>query len=71
MPKHPRAIPLDIQGDAAVGGTLLVSGEHGRDITVLRARRVHGRFARVVPPAGVQASVSYSRSAVTVRLRPA
>ena len=56
----------EIGGDAVLGGTLAVTGE-----AVLRARRVRGRFAEVVAPAGYRAVVTYSRDAVTVRLRRA
>ena len=71
VPPGHRGTPLAVGGEAVLGGTLRVSGELGRDLTVLRARRVHGRFARVLAPAGVRATVSYSRASVTVRLRPA
>ena len=71
VPPGHRGTPLAVGGEAVLGGTLRVSGELGRDLTVLRARRVHGRFARVLAPAGVRATVSYSRTSVTVRLRPA
>ena len=66
---------VSVGGEAALGGTLSVSvsvlGEAGREVTVLRARRVSGAFAKVVAPAGYRATVSYSRTAVTVRLHKA
>jgi autotransporter-associated beta strand protein len=62
---------LDIDGDAVLGGTLSIDGHCARDLTVLRARRIQGRFATVVAPAGYRADVSYSRTAVTVHLRRA
>jgi autotransporter-associated beta strand protein len=72
VPSGQRGARLLIIGDAVLlGGTLQVSGDLGRDLSVLRARRVRGRFDRVVTAAGVKATVSYSRTAVTVRLRRA
>ncbi|WP_433360372.1 phosphatase PAP2 family protein [Actinoplanes sp. CA-142083] len=59
-----RGAEIEVDGDAVLGGTLTVS----RDGTVLSARRVHGKFARVVAPAGYRATVGYTRTAVTVRL---
>ena len=59
---------VGLGGEAALGGTLRLDDDACRDLTVLRARRVRGRFARVLAPAGYRADVSYSRTAVTVRL---
>ncbi|MFF5297399.1 phosphatase PAP2 family protein [Paractinoplanes globisporus] len=71
VPSRCRGDLLEICGDAVLGGTLTVTGDIGRDLTVLRARRVQGRFASVVAPAGFKATVSYSRTAVVVRLNRA
>ncbi|MFD0523245.1 autotransporter-associated beta strand repeat-containing protein [Paractinoplanes durhamensis] len=57
---------LDVRGDAVLG-TQSVLEVHGE--TVLRARRVSGKFGKVVAPAGYQATVTYTRTTVTVRLR--
>jgi autotransporter-associated beta strand protein len=68
---HCRGTLIEVDGDAALGAqsVLEIQGEAGRDLTVLRARRLSGRFGRVVAPAGHRATVTYSRTAVTVRLR--
>jgi autotransporter-associated beta strand protein len=62
---------LEVAGDAVLGGTLVVDGVPGHDLTVLRAHKVSGKFAKVVTKAGYRATVSYTRTAVTVRLRKA
>ncbi|GAA0580028.1 autotransporter-associated beta strand repeat-containing protein [Paractinoplanes ferrugineus] len=68
---HGHGTVLDVHGNATLGaGSVLeVHGDPGRDVTVLRACRVSGRFAKVVTPPGLKATVGYSRTAVTVRLR--
>jgi hypothetical protein len=71
VPARCRSALLTVDRDATLGGVLAISGDAGHDLTVLRARRVQGRFARVVAPAGHRATVTYTRTAVTVRLHRA
>lgn len=63
---------LVVRGSLELDGrsSLAVAGGAGERV-VLRADRVRGRFASVVAPAGLRASVDYSRTAVTVHLRRA
>ncbi|GIM89219.1 phosphoesterase [Paractinoplanes toevensis] len=64
---------IEVRGDAVLGtrSVLEIHGDAGRDLTVLRARRISGRFGTVVAPAGLEATVTYSRTTVTSRLRRA
>ncbi|GIF20327.1 autotransporter-associated beta strand protein [Actinoplanes tereljensis] len=70
---HCRGGLIDVRGDAVLGthSVLEIHGDAGRDLTVLRAHRVTGKFGQVVAPAGLKATVTYSRTAITVRLRRA
>jgi autotransporter-associated beta strand protein len=66
------AFPVTVGGEAVLGrdSVLRIESAHG-PVRVLSARRVTGRFARVVAPAGFRAEVAYGRSTVTVRLHRA
>ena len=59
-----------VSGDVALDGTtvLMIDAAADSDLTVLRARRVTGRFDRVVTKPGYRAKVTYGRTTVTVRL---
>lgn len=69
-PAERRAGRLEVEGSATLGpdSRLDLSGMTGGQAVVLRARRVSGRFAAVVPPAGYRAQLSYSATQVTARL---
>lgn len=62
---------VEVSGDLTIGRdtTLTVEGRSGR--AVIAARRVTGRFARVVVTPGHRADVTYTRSTVVVSLRRA
>ncbi|MFF5077209.1 hypothetical protein ACFY36_09165 [Actinoplanes sp. NPDC000266] len=64
--------PVEISGDLTIGRdtTLSVSAARGRT-AIIAARRVNGRFARVVAAPGHRAEVTYSRTTVAVTIRPA
>jgi autotransporter-associated beta strand protein len=59
-----------VSGDVVLGNgsVLQIDAEQSHHLTVLRARRVIGRFGHVVSTKGYRATVSYSRTTVTVQL---
>ncbi|XVU22595.1 autotransporter-associated beta strand repeat-containing protein [Actinoplanes sp. CA-054009] len=63
---------LDVPGGLTIGhGTTLEITAGSARTTVIAARRVSGRFARVVVPPGHRADVTYTRTTVAVTIRPA
>ncbi|GAB7046772.1 phosphatase PAP2 family protein [Catenuloplanes indicus] len=62
-----RGAAVTVEDEAVLAGTLTVDGRGG-EATVLRARRVRGRFARVVATGGRRATVTYTRTEVRIRL---
>ncbi|MDR7276915.1 phosphatase PAP2 family protein [Catenuloplanes atrovinosus] len=68
-----RGAIVTVDDEADLGGVLTVddrsaAGRRPIELTVLRARHVRGRFARVVSAAGRRVTVDHGRTAVTVRL---
>lgn len=59
-----------MSGDVVLGNgsVLQIDAEQSHNLTVLRARRVIGRFDHVVTTKGYRATVSYTRTTVTVQL---
>nr|WP_296076597.1 phosphatase PAP2 family protein [uncultured Actinoplanes sp.] len=61
---------VTVRGDAVLGrdSVLAVDGRPGRDVVVLRARRVSGRFSRVLTSPKHRATITYTRTTVTAHL---
>ncbi|MDP9792870.1 autotransporter-associated beta strand protein [Catenuloplanes nepalensis] len=63
-----RGAAVTVEDEAVLGGVLTVDGRRGGEATVLRARRIQGRFARVTATGGRDVTVDYGRTEVKVRL---